>query len=98
MELKNMKQEEIERVEVYYEQIQKLAHSLQVLTIDNFLITMFRASLQTYLRIATSKDEVVTLQQHKEVGMLCEEGMITTKARSALSIPHNTKQIALVKT
>jgi hypothetical protein len=29
MELKNMKQEEIERVEVYYECIQKLAHSLQ---------------------------------------------------------------------
>jgi len=28
MELKNMKQEEIERVEVYYEQVQKLAHGL----------------------------------------------------------------------
>ncbi len=28
MELKNMKQEEIERVEVYYEEIQKLAHGL----------------------------------------------------------------------
>jgi predicted nucleic acid-binding protein len=28
MELKNMKQEEIGRVEVYYEQIQKLAHGL----------------------------------------------------------------------
>ncbi len=27
--------EEIERVEVYYEQIQKLAHGLQVPTIDN---------------------------------------------------------------
>jgi hypothetical protein len=28
MELKNMKQEEIKRVEIYYEQIQKLAHGL----------------------------------------------------------------------
>jgi predicted nucleic acid-binding protein len=28
MELKNMKQEEIKRVEVYYERIQKLAHGL----------------------------------------------------------------------
>jgi hypothetical protein len=27
--------------------------------------------------------------------MLCEEIMITTKARSALSLPHNTKQAAL---
>jgi hypothetical protein len=29
--------------------------------------------------------------------MLCEEDMITTEARSALSIPQNTKQVALVK-
>jgi hypothetical protein len=28
MELKNMKQEEIKRVEVYYERIQKLVHGL----------------------------------------------------------------------
>ncbi len=28
MELKNMKQEETKRVEVYYERIQKLAHGL----------------------------------------------------------------------
>jgi hypothetical protein len=33
-------------VEVYYEQIQKLAHGLQVPTIENFLIVMFRTSLQ----------------------------------------------------
>jgi hypothetical protein len=26
--------------------------------------------------------------------MLCKEGMITTKTRSALSIPHSTKQMA----
>jgi len=28
-----------------------------------------------------------TLQQHKEVAMLCEEGMTTTKARSAFLVP-----------
>jgi hypothetical protein len=33
-------------VETYYEQIQKLAHGLQVPTIDNFLTIMFRTSLQ----------------------------------------------------
>ncbi len=30
--------------------------------------------------------------------MLCEEGMTTTKARSALLVPQNTKQVALAKT
>ncbi len=28
-----------------------------------------------------------TLQQYKEATMLCEEGMISAKAKSALSIP-----------
>jgi hypothetical protein len=32
-----------------------------------------------------------TLQQHKKATMLCEEGMIIAKTRSALSIPHNIK-------
>jgi hypothetical protein len=32
-----------------------------------------------------------TLQHHKEATMLCEEGMIITKVKSALSIPQNTK-------
>jgi hypothetical protein len=45
MELKNMKQEEIKRVEIYYEQIQKLAHGLQVPTINNFLTIVFKAGL-----------------------------------------------------
>jgi hypothetical protein len=46
MELKNMKHEEIVKMEVYYEQIQKLAHGLQVPTIDIFLTIVFRTSLQ----------------------------------------------------
>jgi hypothetical protein len=40
-----MKQDETKRVEVYYERIQKLVHHLQVLTTNNFLTTMFKASL-----------------------------------------------------
>jgi len=36
MELKNMKQEETENVQVYYEWIQKLANGLQLLTTDSF--------------------------------------------------------------
>jgi hypothetical protein len=40
-----MKQGETEKVEVYYERIQKLAHCLQVPTIDHFLTIMFRMGL-----------------------------------------------------
>ncbi len=50
-----MKQQETERVEVYYEHIQKLAHGLQIPTIDNFLSTVFRTSLQSYLKIAITR-------------------------------------------
>jgi hypothetical protein len=53
MELKNMKEEETKRVEVYYEQIQKLVHGLQVPTTNNFLNIMFRMGLQLYFRIVT---------------------------------------------
>ncbi len=45
IELKNMKKEETEWVEVNYEQIQKLVHGLQIPTVDNFLTTMFRMGL-----------------------------------------------------
>jgi hypothetical protein len=30
--------------------------------------------------------------------MLCEKGMITTKTRSALSVPQSIKQVSLAKT
>ncbi len=66
MELKNIKHEEIERVEVNYGRIQKLAHGLQVPTTIYFLTPMFRAGLQSYLKIATTKMKQSTLQQHKE--------------------------------
>jgi hypothetical protein len=45
MELNNMKQEEIEKVDVYYEWNQKLAHGLQIPTIYNFLTIVFRVGL-----------------------------------------------------
>jgi hypothetical protein len=55
MELKNMKYEETKRVKVYDEQIQKLFHGLQIPTIDNFLTIVFRAGLQSYLKITTTR-------------------------------------------
>jgi hypothetical protein len=48
---------------------------------------MFRAGLQSYLRIATIGMKQLTLQQHKEVAMLCDERMIIIEASSAFSIP-----------
>jgi hypothetical protein len=48
---------------------------------------MFRMGLQAYLKITTIRMKQSTLQQHKEVTMLCEEGMTTTKAKSALLVP-----------
>jgi len=83
MELKNMKQEKTKKVEVYYEHIQKLAHDLQVPTIDSFLTAMFRVGLQSYLRSASIGMKQSTLRHHKEVVTLCEESMIIVEARSA---------------
>jgi hypothetical protein len=87
MELKNMKQKETQRMKVYYEQIQKLGHSLQVPTTCRFLTIVFRMGLQAYLSIVTTRMKRSTLQHHKEATMLCEESMTITEARSALSIP-----------
>jgi hypothetical protein len=86
MELKNMKQEEIERVEVYYEQIQKSAHGLQVPTIDSFLTIMFRMGLQSYFKFVIVGIKGSTFQQHMEASILCEERMIIAKARNALFV------------
>jgi hypothetical protein len=55
MELNNMKQEETERVEFHYEWIQKLVHGLQAPIGDNFLNTMFKASLQSYFKITSTR-------------------------------------------
>jgi len=61
-------------VKVYYEQIQKLVHGLQVPTTDNFFTILCKTSLQSYLKIVILVMKRSTLQQHKEVVMLCEEG------------------------
>jgi hypothetical protein len=78
-------------VEVYYEWIQKLAHGLQVPTIDNFLTIVFKTGLQSYFKIAIARMKQSTLQQYKEAAMLCEKNMTIAKARRALLVPHSTK-------
>jgi hypothetical protein len=54
LHLKNMKHEKNERVEVYYERLLKLANSLQHMTIDSLLTTIFRSRLQPYLRVVAT--------------------------------------------
>ncbi len=73
---------ETKKVDVYYEWIQKL--TLQILTTNSFLNTMFRAGLQSYIKIMTTRMKWLTLQKHKEATMLCEEEMTTIKTRNAL--------------
>jgi len=57
-----MKQEEIERVEVYYEQIRKLTHGLQKPTTNDFFIIVFKVGLQSYLKVASTRMKRSTLQ------------------------------------
>jgi len=59
---------------------------------------MFRVGFQSYFRIVTSRMKRSTFRQHKEVAMLCEVGMTTAKARSALSIPQNTTHVTPLET
>jgi hypothetical protein len=92
-----MKQEETERMEVYYERIQKLAHGLQIPTIDSFLTIVFNVGLQSYFRIMNAGMKWSTLQQHKEATMLCEKGMTIVEVRSAILIPQGTKQVTPLK-
>jgi hypothetical protein len=74
-----MKEEKNDRVEVYYDRLLKLANSLQHRTIDNFLITIFRYRLQPYLHVAIVGMKRETLQQHKEVVLVCEERIMKLK-------------------
>jgi hypothetical protein len=64
-----MKQEKIEKVEVYYERSLKLANSLQHKTTNNFLIIVFKYGLQPYSHVATTSMKRETLQQHKEANL-----------------------------
>ncbi len=54
LQLKSMKQEKNEKVEVYYERLLKLTNSLPHMTTYSFLTIIFRFGLQPYLCITTT--------------------------------------------
>jgi hypothetical protein len=49
MQLTNIKHEKNERVDFYYDRLLKLANNLQYMTTYNFLTTIFKSKLQSYL-------------------------------------------------
>jgi hypothetical protein len=53
LQLKNMKQANNERMEVYYERLLKLANSFQHKTTNSFLIIIFKFELQPYICVTT---------------------------------------------
>ncbi len=70
MQLRNFQQQFCEWVEVYYEQLLKLANCLQVKATNVFLINIFRVGLQPYLRLASAGMTKDTLVKHKEVAII----------------------------
>ncbi len=66
MAFKVIKQGNNEKVEVYYEQILKLANCFQQKVDDNLLTTFFRARLVPYLQIASTRMKRDILFEHKE--------------------------------
>ncbi len=80
-------------MEIYYEKKLKLANSLQQRTTNSFLIIVFIFRLQPYLLVATTSMKRETLQQHKEVALVCEERIFEIEAISNLLIPQSSKTI-----
>jgi hypothetical protein len=49
------------------------------------------------MNIAPARMKRTMLQLHKEVALLCEEGMTLVEGQSALSVPHISKFVITVK-
>ena len=75
MALQNIKQGPKERVEEYYERVEKLSNFLCRPADDGFLNSIFRAGFLPYLCLATAGLQRDTLFNHKEAAVLCEEGV-----------------------
>jgi hypothetical protein len=74
-------------VEVYYERLLKLANSLKHKTTHNFLTIVFKSGLQPYQHVATTSMKRKTLQEQKEVALVCEEGIFEVEAINNLLVP-----------
>jgi DNA primase len=70
MQLKNIQQQTIEHVEVYYESLLKLANYLQFRTTNVFLTTIFRVGSLPYQKLTTKSFKRNTLIEHNEVAFM----------------------------
>ncbi len=65
----------------------KLVNSLQHKTTHNFLITIFKSGLQPYQHVGIASMKRKTLQEQKEVALVCEEGIFEVEAINNLLVP-----------
>jgi len=65
----------------------KLANSLQQNITNNFLTIVFKFRSQPYLCVAIISMKRETLHQHKEVVLVCEEGIFYVEVISNLLVP-----------
>ncbi len=87
MQLQNIQQQNVKRVEVHYECLLKLTNCLQVRTIDLFPTTIFKIGLLPYFILTTSM-KWNTLIEHQEVVIVCEEnGPISLNFNVSLTTP-----------
>ncbi len=70
MQLKNIQQQTVEHVEVYYESLLKLTNYLQLRTTNVFLTTIFRAGSLSYQKLTTKSLKRIALIEHKEVAFM----------------------------
>jgi len=80
-------------VKVCYEHLLKLDNYLQMKAIDVFLTTIFKSSLHSYFRLATSMTRD-TLIKHKEVVMIYEESGLIIANYNALITQPKSKLVA----
>jgi hypothetical protein len=81
-------------VEVYYEHLLKLANYLQVKAINVFLITIFKARLQPYCRLAIVSMVINSIIKHKEVAIIYEDNGLVISNYNTLITQLESKSVA----
>jgi hypothetical protein len=87
MQLRNIQQQTIKHVEVYYKHLLKLTNYLHVRTTYVFLTTIFKAGLLPYLRLTTTSMKINTLIEHKDVIVCKENGLVSLSYNALLTTP-----------
>jgi len=84
-------------MEVYYERLLNLANNLQHKTTNSFLTIIFRFGLQPYLQVIIVGMKRKTLQQHKKIVLVCEEGINEVEVINNILVPRISKIVLAQK-